>query len=137
MKQREIKFRLIKDGKIVGYEYHIPRLGRMQIKYSHVNTDWGNPLKLSYVIVHDRKDQYTGFKDKNKEIYERDIVEGKRPDSGETLRGYVWFDEGCGAWVVKSFDGHGWCFLGFTMVATLQRNYIKWRIVSNIYESKK
>lgn len=73
---RDIKFRLIKDGKIVGYEewwlskkrwlYHKGPLTAIQI--------WCGTF-----IDHDDKEQYVGAKDKNGvEIFEGDLLETEK-----------------------------------------------------------
>lgn len=84
---REIRFRLIKDGKIVGYEKwypgerHSPDSGmegwaaKPRWLYSFDNKAWG----IIY-IEHDTKEQSTGLCDKNgKKVYGKDkLRSGKR-----------------------------------------------------------
>ena len=75
---RQIKFRLIKDDKVVGYEIH-NRYGDM----FHTKTgEWELGIstvfdndKYIYFIPHDAKEQFTGKLDKNgTEIYDGDRV---------------------------------------------------------------
>ena len=62
---RELKFRLIKNNKIVGYE----RFALSAWQYSKDGRQW------TYTpIVHDDKDQYIGQIVNNQEVYEGDIL---------------------------------------------------------------
>ncbi len=74
---RTIKFRLIEDGKIVGYEHHkqFSGSGAVGIMHKSIDSDtWWN-IAACYpgfdkFIDHDNKEQFTGKKDKNgDEIY--------------------------------------------------------------------
>lgn len=80
---REIKFRLVKDGKIVGYERHdIEHYSKVTICHSEDGEKWFSIVYCAVereFIEHDHKDQFIGLPDKNGvEIYERDIIRGSR-----------------------------------------------------------
>ena len=123
---REIKFRLIKNNKIVGYERHMKCLGGIQIEQS-VDDRWGN-TQIAPWIIHDKKVQYTGLKDENeKEIYEGDSV--KCDSSRKCPHEVIWTDicnQNLGSvpgWYLSGLNNPGYSFTG------------KEEIVGNIYEN--
>ena len=77
---RAIEFRLLLDGKIVGYERH--RRGKAKyasIMHSSDKTSWSNIAFFpKNRIDHDDKDQFTGLLDKNGvKIFKGDVVRNK------------------------------------------------------------
>lgn len=112
--QRAIRFRLIKDCKIVGYELWI--LNRWQYAQPGSTNIW----ELGF-IPHDSKDQLVGRTDKNgKEIFEGDFVESKAISKSEVL-----------------FIGGSFCFNNDFTVPDYFARYPKaeLEIVGNIHEN--
>lgn len=80
--KREIKFRLIRDGKIVGYE----RFDHGGWYYSRDGIQWNDTR-----IAHDDKDQYIRLNMNNQEVYEGDILtDAKRMIPPEVM---MWNEE--------------------------------------------
>jgi hypothetical protein len=82
--KREIKFRLIKANKIVGYE----RFAHGAWRYSRDGIQWNDIF-----IDHDDKDQYFALKVNDQEVYERDILKyqnGRLSDPIEFPKDYTW-----------------------------------------------
>lgn len=78
----KIKFRLVLNNNIVGYETHVidSRIGHIGIYHKRpdeTGLKYGYPVTMGdrYYIFHDKKEQFTGLYDKNNvEIYVGDIV---------------------------------------------------------------
>ena len=71
---KEIKFRLRKDGQIVGYEMWFRGDGSYKPRWIYAPPDNVFSLSNSY-IEHDSKDEFIGLHDKSgAEIYKGDIV---------------------------------------------------------------
>ena len=136
---RELKFRLIRDGKIVGYEYHYQGVLPVGITVSILGDEHhgiyharvGEALFKSILnhhdfIRHDSKDQFTGLTAKGVEIYEGDIV--KDADSG-SYGAVVWSNDKHWGYLFDTRPDYGWSH----PVKGFQRNYLE--VTGNIHET--
>lgn len=129
---RKIKFRLIKDDEIVGYEKHVISVGKVHIFHSIKNDDgyqkdwaWHNvSIQGGHIhyIEHDHKEQFIGFQFEGVEIYEGDWVEDIMNSKDHV--GVVEFLEG-------GFYAEGFDYKGFEELCARERI----RPVGNLYDN--
>jgi len=146
---REIKFRLILDNKIVGYEKWYagkrnPQTGLWEAEDRWLYSKDGKYWNPQY-IYHHKKDMYTGLKIRDKEVYEGDIIQLKW-ESGiddndnpkyETENILVYWDEDACNFLVQ------WSGFEYEKMAVgyapdwwdNDENRIEFEVIGNIYEN--
>ncbi|KKL52145.1 hypothetical protein LCGC14_2288380 [marine sediment metagenome] len=138
---RELKFRLIRDGKIVGYEYHYQGVLPVGITVSILGDEHhgiyharvGEALFKSILnhhdfIRHDSKDQFTGLLDRNDmELFEGDVIK-KHEGEYMGLTGYV---EWCGTCCL----GYRTQYIGIGNSELIQVPWDTFEIIGNIHET--
>lgn len=104
----EILFRLILEGKVVGYERHHKRIANKSITVEHrrITEDFANICEDESVFIpHDRKDLWTQDEDKNgRKVFYRDrvIVCGKHEDV---------VDWACGCFIMRNqIERYEWSY---------------------------
>ena len=129
------KFRLIRNGKIVGYEQHILRPQCGDDNLNVICVCYSTPKQLENprhyprcscfdkadFIFHDHKDMFTGLHDsEGREIYEGDI------DS----KGFVFtYDVDMGGWYrMKNGEGFQW------HAQALRQGRLPFKVIGNIHE---
>ena len=128
---RELKFRLIREGKVVGYEKWYPGQGKPTDVtsaepcwlYSKDGEYW-NPT----YIRHDSKDQFTGLKDRNDmELFEGDVIK-KHEGEYIGLTGYV---EWCGTCCL----GYRTQYIGIGNSELIQVPWDTFEIIGTVHET--
>lgn len=140
---KEIKFRLIKNNKIVGFEKHklltdsITKKSNVYIYHSRTGHElsWYEiTMCPKEYIAHDDKNQFTGLHDKNsKEIYGGDILhpQSTNPLTEEPFEmiGEVYWDSD--RWNIKNSR-----ITRNDLMYRMTDDAKKSRIIGNVYENK-
>lgn len=109
--------RLIKDGKVVGFEWHTDggkNYPDINIYHSPDQGFW-NDIKpvdpeRDHYIPHDRKDLYTGIDIDGEKVFENDYLEEIKPKPYYCIAGVVQWNPKTLAWSVVK-EGVGKCSL--------------------------
>lgn len=132
---RTIKFRLIKDNEVVGYEHHV-QSSPYGIRIFHSKLydaiKWDIREWPERYIEHGSKDQFTGLLDKDgKEIYEGDLVE---QDDG-VIHVVVWIEQICGFYlsIPNTHRGREFISLAASKVHDEQEVLFKTKIIGSIH----